>query len=614
MPEVNLMSWTNELYQVYELACKNPDSRPLPLSHSTANAQIELLIDEQGNFRGANTVNKDNAVTIIPVTEDSGARGSGISPMPFADKLAYIAGDYVNYVDVEPKERSKYTKYMEQLKSWCISENTHPAVSAVYAYLNKKVLIEDLVKSGVLQIEPATGKLISNVKIAGIDQEDSFVRFVVQYNDISRESRTWLDTSLYDSFINFNSNLVSNKQLCYATGKLLPVTYKHPSKIRNSGDKAKLISSNDETGFTYRGRFKDKEEAFSVSYDFSQKMHNALKWLIDTQGHSFGSLMLVTWASALKNLPDEINKPIENEWDEEEAYDSLPGYKSWLKKYIMSFRQDFTNNTKVMIMGLDAATTGRLSIALYDELQGSDFLDNLEKWHANSAWLRFIKDKTTVCSFSLYDIIHAVYGTEQKGKLECDDKLKREQILRLLPCIMNGIDLPYDLVQTIYYKASNPLAYEHYNHCKVIEVACGMYRAWKKGDISMVYDPNETNRSYLYGCLLAVADKAESDTYDNEDKNKRVTNARRYWTNFAQHPYQTWQNIEERLRPYLDRHEYRASVEKQIQAITDKFTPAAFADNRRLDPMYLLGYHHYTAHMYKKNKEDKNDGNVTTQN
>ena len=574
------------------------------------------MIDEQGNFKGANAVNKDDAVTIIPVTEDSGARSSGISPMPFADKLVYIAGDYPKYAEGKRADNSNYfSAYMAQLKAWLDSENTHPAVSAVYTYLSKAVLIEDLVKSNVLQLDPNTGKFLSQVKIAGIAQEDSFVRFVVQYNDISRESRTWLDTSLYDSFINFNSGLMGNNQLCYATGELLPATYKHPSKIRNSGDKAKLISANDSNGFTYRGRFAKQEEALSVSYDFSQKMHNALKWLIRKQGRYFGSLTFVIWASALEKLPDELGKPIESEWNDEEIYDSLPAYKSRLNKYIMGFKQEFKDTTKVMIIALDAATTGRLSIALYDELQGSIFLDNLEKWHENSAWLRFRKGQNTVCSFSLYEIINAAYGLEQNGKLECKDELLQDQILNLLPCVMNGIDLPYNLIQTLYYKASNPLAYEkNYNHRNVLEVACGMYRAWKKGAISMAYDPTETDRSYLYGCLLAIADKAESDTYDESDKNSRITNARRYWANFAQYPYRVWQSIEERLRPYLDRHEYRTLVEKQMQEIMDKFTPEAFKNNSHLEPMYLLGYHQYMAHMYKKTKEVKNDGNVTAEN
>ncbi|MBR1898877.1 MAG: type I-C CRISPR-associated protein Cas8c/Csd1 [Oscillospiraceae bacterium] len=606
------MSWTNELYEVYRKTCTDPDSGVLPVSHSTANAQIEVCIDEHGRFKGADTVAKENAVTIIPVTEDSGARSSGICPMPFADKLVYIAGDYPAYAEGKRADNTAYFHaYMEQLDNWRQSDHTHPAVSAVFAYLQDMTLMRDLVNSGILKTEPETGKLLPNTKLAGIAQEDAFVRFLVQYDDITHESRTWMDRSLYDSFIRWGSSQMGNEQLCYATGGTLPATYKHPSKVRNAGDKAKLISSNDESGFTYRGRFSGKEEALSVSYDFSQKMHNALKWLITKQGQSYGSLTLVTWASSLAALPNELGKqPIEDEWDEEEAYDSLPLYKKKLQQHLLGYGANYPPDAKVMLLGLDAATTGRLSIAVYDELQASDFLGNLEHWHGNCAWMRYDGKHKTNCirSFSLYEIIRAAYGTEQNGKLECDDKLTREQILRLLPCVMNGRPVPYDLVQVLYRKASNPLAYEqYYNHRLVIETACGMYRAFLKGEISMGYDPNETDRSYLYGCLLAIADKAESDTYEDADKLKRVTNARRFWVNFAQRPYQTWQTIEERLRPYLNHHNFRVQAEKWMQEIMGKFTPGSFADNSRLDPMYLLGYHHFMEYMWKKNQDMKEE-------
>ena len=66
------MSWSNELYNIYEFNSgrKFSDGEPimLPVSHSTANAQIELTIDEEGNFMGAAAVDKSDAVTVIPVT------------------------------------------------------------------------------------------------------------------------------------------------------------------------------------------------------------------------------------------------------------------------------------------------------------------------------------------------------------------------------------------------------------------------------------------------------------------------------------------------------------------------------------------------------------------
>ena len=109
------LSWTNELYNVYEKAVGTEkaegENSLLPISHSTANAQIELTIDEEGEFVSANSINKENAVTIIPVTEDSGTRSSGIAPMPLADKLVYIAGDYPQYTEGKRSDNSDYFEH-----------------------------------------------------------------------------------------------------------------------------------------------------------------------------------------------------------------------------------------------------------------------------------------------------------------------------------------------------------------------------------------------------------------------------------------------------------------------------------------------------------------------
>ena len=98
------MAWLKtlaETYDVYsDLAGKeiNGQAVLLPISHSTFNAQIEVTIDQDGNFRNARKLEKgSDVVTIIPVTEDSTARSSGIAPHPLCDKLCYIAGDYTWY-------------------------------------------------------------------------------------------------------------------------------------------------------------------------------------------------------------------------------------------------------------------------------------------------------------------------------------------------------------------------------------------------------------------------------------------------------------------------------------------------------------------------------------
>ena len=124
----------------------------------------------------------------------------------------------------------------------------------------------------------------------------------------------------------------------------------------------------------------------------------------------------------------------------------------------------------------------------------------------------------------------------------------------------------------------------------------------------MAYDPTVTDRSYLYGCLLAIADKAENEAYSADERNFRVTNAKRYWNAFSQRPYMTWGIIEERLRPYMNKlGKNQVKYSKWINEITSKMNAETFSDNSRLSPLYLLGYHNFTEYMFTKadNKEEK---------
>ncbi len=602
------MSWTNELYKVYELAVSaKGGEKMLPISHSTAQAQLTVKVNQDGEFIGAEVVNKEDAKTIIPVTEDSAARSSGITPMPLADKLVYIAGDYGRYSEGKRSDNTDfYNAYMEQLGDWCNSDHSHYAIRAIYSYLSKKELIKDLAASGVIVLDEKTGKF-SNKKFGTVSQADAFVRFSVSSEKGLCD--TWKDPELRDRFIKYYEKTLGYEGLCYADGKTGAVTYKHPAKIRNSGDKAKLISSNDTSNYTFRGRFSTKEEAVSVSYEYSQKMHNALKWLIEGQSMSFDSLTLAVWNSALDFVPSVIESAFEII---QEEYSSIPDFSKMIRKKLMGGKADFNPGSKVMIMGLDAATTGRLSIAMYTELAESQFAANLEKWHKNTLWSRFNTklNKNIFDSCSLPQIANCLYGTEQEGRLKCDKKVLGDTILRLLPCVSEGSKLPRDIVTILVNRASTPLSYEkEYNHRIIVENACALiskeYKDYNKGEIKMAYDPNCTDRSYLFGCLLAIADKAERDTYETGEQ--RITNARRLWNAFSARPYHTWQIIEERLEPYLEKEPWvMTKYTKHLNEIMAKMPLEDFADNSKLSPMYLIGYHHYYTLLWSK-KEEKNE-------
>ena len=94
------MGWMSELCKTYDnnldKVCVTDDDGKmplLPLSHSVQRAHIEITISENGDFIGADFINAEEAETIIPVTEDSACRSSGIAPHMLHDKLIYVAGD-----------------------------------------------------------------------------------------------------------------------------------------------------------------------------------------------------------------------------------------------------------------------------------------------------------------------------------------------------------------------------------------------------------------------------------------------------------------------------------------------------------------------------------------
>lgn len=644
-----MLRWADELYQIYERFCGQPIDGDtavlLPVSHSTANAQIEVTLSEDGIFQAAKKIeDKKDAVTIIPVTENSGSRSSGITPHPLADKLIYLAGDYGNYVPEKAEKASKsYAAYLEQLKIWAEGNHSHPAVRAIYTYLQKGCLIQDLLKASVLNLEEQTGKL-GKEKICEVVQSDCMVRFRVYQSNPNSRDETWLDSTLYESWIAQNEEQNASQQvqqLCYATGKVTECSYKHPNKIRNAGDKAKLFSANDENGFSYRGRFQNKEQAISIGYDFSQKMHNALRWMIQRQGNPIGkTMMLLAWESDLKKLPSITNSSAGIFSDFEEAFgetfdfnlfddqtsdfkpessqeNTFTSYRSYFKDVLFEYESKLEPLSNVTVMVLDSATTGRLSMTMYTQMEHSVFFERLQAWHEQTAWRYWRKKKLSIFSFSLYDIANCAYGTEQANVLKCDDKLKSFVVNRLLPCVLEKQAFPMDLLQALCDRAAYPQAYEQkYNWDLVVACACGMLRkkiCEQKGECNMELDETCTRRDYLYGRLLAVAEVAESVALNKKEGNDtRITNARRYFTAFVNQPYRTWNVIRQRLEPYLSgmpktRRNYYCTM---IDEITSQFDHTAFMDNSKLEPEYL---HAYSCQLQKisadKKRKNQNDSN-----
>lgn len=623
------MAWLKTLadtYDVYsELAgvVKNDQPVLLPISHSTFNAQIEVIIDENGNFVDSKKLEKGkDAVTIIPVTEDSAARSSGIAPHPLCDKLCYIAGDYTTYTG--DNKENYYESYMEQLQDWAESEYTHLAVQVIYKYLTKKTLIQDLISSKVLELDD-NGKLTDRIKIQGLGQTGAAVRFIVYGIDIPE---VWKNQELYNKYSEYYQQRTGEKKLCYVSGRTESCSDKHPSKIRNSGDKAKLISGNDESGFTYRGRFVSKDQAVSVGYDASQKAHNALRWLIQKQGYTRDDSAIVSWIVNRDEQVPDIMKDSINAYCDIDGLDVLDIWDSLDTSNINKndtgkcFAEQFNNavngyagkfkaDDKAAVIALEAATTGRLSVVYYDEMGARQYMDALLNWQQHCKWRRTVnvgktgEDKKRVtceCTSSPREMALAAFGIQRSEWLEADSKLIRSTVKRLLPCITRkGIQIPKDIIRASVIRASMPQSmsdFVWYND--VLCVACAMIRynyEMEGKTMDNFLNDNIDDRNVLFGRLLAVYDYMEQLAMFERDESgkvieRRTTNAKRYWNTYSRRPAKTFETIKQNLVPYERKlSNYMVMKFEEWSGEIMKHLVVAGYSNVALSEMYLPGYY-----------------------
>jgi CRISPR-associated protein Csd1 len=445
---------------------------------------------------------------------------------------------------------------------------------------------------------PKIFKVLSNNQ----SPSDAFVRWRVEEvgNPVSA---IWEDEDLVDSWIRYYESQQSHVDLCMVTGSQGVLAKQHPAKLRSGADKAKLVSSNDESGFTFRGRFLHADQAAGVGYEVTQKAHNALRWLIKRQGYRKGDQAIVAWAVTGKEIPD----PFKNSFDlfglesstgngpSLDVGDVGQAFAHRLNRAIRGYRATLGPTDDIVVMGLDSATPGRMAVSFYRELKGSEFLERIEEWHRRYSWPQnFGKNLRFVGSPAPAEIAEAAYGRRLEGRL--GDKLRKSTVERLLPCIIDARPIPFDLVASAVRRASNRTALAHWQWEKCLGIACSLV---KGHDLDRSYqmdlESERTTRDYLYGRLLAIAEEIESRALYVAGEN-RDTTAARYMQRFAERPYSTWRSIELALCPYKTRLRtsqgpFLYSMEKRLDEVIAGFAANEFKDDGRLSGEFLLGYH-----------------------
>ncbi len=613
------MAWMTRLYETYENLSESPDllkacKMPLvPLAHTVQTAHVDVALSISGDFIRAECVPAETAMTVVPCTEDSAGRSSGAAPHMLFDNLKYTAGDAQEY-NADPKTADNYEAYCEQLGKWCDDDDCPDFVKAVYRYVIKGRLIHDLENSGILSY--GSGKLKWNGSSSNKPSGEIWGVFV-KFSVFDANGEEMDVEPVMKAYAEYDRARRDNIRTCYATGKKSAVTYKHPAKIRYSGDSARLISSNDKSGYTFRGRYRLPEDAVGVGYEVSHKAHSALRWLIANQAFKVGDKTVIVWSVGTNDIPDVMGDSVSFFGEDEPdkfGYTSLETYAKNVELAVNSYAHSDLDvpvkSNMIVIMILEGATPGRLSISYYRELTDFDYLENIKSWHKSCVWnhsYRYIKEEIDqengkkkearhyikyTGAPSIPDIISAVYGPN------VDDKLKKKLVEILIACVAERKKIPYEIIMKGVARVSAPEGMEEWDISKSTSIVCALIRKYyyDKGEvIDMALDRENNDRSYLFGRALAYAERIES--YANYlAEEKRVPNARKYRSKFRTQPARTWAIIDDKLEPYIERL-YKTNKSglvmkwySELQDIISRLSENEFMDSRALDPKYLLGY------------------------
>jgi CRISPR-associated protein Csd1 len=636
------LSWIQKLHETYDRCAGQPqfDKNPLmPVDHAEQQVHIEITLNGSGKFRAASIVEQET--TFIPATEKSAGRTSGTVAHGLADKLKYVAPNGSNLAssmssgdEDEDSEASQedqdppHALYLDQLRNW-VASAPDPHVKSVLTYVESGSILKDLLEQRILHADsnvrllthwpgpdapPAIFKVLTPNK-GQRDQLAAVVRWIVEMPTPDGDARLWLNTSVQRSWQRFIAKQAGKPSLCMVTGEMLTPAFNHPKRLRHGKDGAKLISSNDKEGFTYRGRFELAHHAYGIGSSTTQKAHNALRWLIAPdrkQGYRNGDQVIVAWAVSGQPVPAVIAATDEIVPVEQERYRGDAGqlFAKKLNNAIRGYEAKLPERADIVVMALDSATPGRLAVTFYRELERSEFLDRIKSWHEGGAWQQNLAwDRKFFGTPAPADIARAAYGRQVKGKKI--SKLLVATVERLLPCIVDGRHLPRDLVQSCVQRTTrrssltrSKTGYEQeFEFC--LGVTCSVLKQSRpKERYSMSLNEGRRTRSYLYGRLLAVAENIERFALDQAQET-RDTSASRYMQRFADHPFQTWLVISKNLKPYETRLRSKDSTvsflktrQDLIGKISDLFETEDFIKQGRLDGEFLLGYYCQRQQLY----------------
>ena len=597
----------------------------LPLYHTSLKSNskniISVKLDQDGSFYKAEVM-ADNQTIVFPVTANSVARsGSNPAPHPLVDKFSYY---------VSEANQTQYDDFHKQLANWidyCDEGEVKGFLTKIQRFILQTDFLSSILQSLYGDYYQREGLKItysdSDGKNKTVDLSAYFLEFsIVQFHGFKDESVTSYK-ELHQSYISFVRANQDNLGTCNISGRTEQITNKHRGLMGN----AKIISVSNK-GEAYKGRFKEREDVFSVGYETSEKIHLMIKYLLENKNSSTwleSSQYLINWfsddlanESQLDIVKPEFNELFEDSEDERDSLVFIKPNKE-NKKIGSSFikgQKLFSNDAMYNIAILNKTSNGRIALKYFRQVQVSQLLKNLETWQENYSWEAKTKSgnyKLRTPTFN--EIINAAYGIDRERYLELDnDSFKSDQYQQLVTALIDGRLIPNTIVKKLEDNIKQRQKYSKHWY-QVQQVGLAVLQKQYGREFTPMLDYQETDRSYLFGRLLAIYELFETQGYALDGSSQeRITNAERYWNAYTGQPAKMMNHLENKIKPYeevlkLNRpgiwHKLERERKEIIQLLTPLYAKKEFT--QPLDYKFIFGYYAEKQFYYTKQTKE-NEG------
>lgn len=626
------MSLLTALLDSYDYALENdmvgkPDhfgNILLPMYYNSMKSNgkniIELLLSKESDLLEARVLPEGETVQ-FPVTEDSVARSSGVAPHPLVDSASYVIQD--------GEKRS--AAYMEQMENW-LAYDANDYVKIIRDFLKKPGML-DTVKKRLKDSEEGEEEKAKK-SAASIDFEKVFFTFAIENYEGMKNVSVSENAALqgrYKAYVEYlNANDPEKEKItCNLSGKEDYLCIKH-QPLMGTARLVSQITANDEN---YRGRFTTADQSIKIGMETSQKIHLMAKYLLSGQGTR-------RWLGEQANMVSWFSDDLSNaaEFNPTKSAEVASSVKSRLlalkqektdasmiademtEDIVKSFtngKRMFSDDATYYIAIFDKISNGRVAAKYFRSLSASRLKENLVAWQEKYHWWGFSNEnRDKEFTPSPRRMVLAAYGVERDGMLEIakNDFLKN-QYQNIVTALVEGRAVPRNFEKAL---ALNIRHRQNYDKTWMEVLFCALAVLKDKGGIKdPMLNRENTDRSYLFGRLLASFEYLEKSTFGEKDG--RSTNAEKMWTSYTNHPATMMLRLRNLMIPYerkLERSDETLkrmayfNATREIREATNMLHECYDMDsvevNRPLDYGFIFGYEAQRQAFYSgKNKDAK---------